>query len=136
MKTSKLKTLACIAAFIITPAVAMAGGTNSDVQDKATTGHTNDPDTGTRAGEMRTDGPDSAVKGDGKVDDAVLADNVENALKADAQTSELDIKVKVRSGAVTLSGDAADIRWKSRAEAVAASVKGVKSVKNNIKIGS
>lgn len=136
MKTSKLKTLACITAFILAPSLATAGGTNSGAQDKPATGHTNDPDTGTRAGEVRTDAPDSAVKSDGKVDDAALTSNVEKALKADAQTSTLDIKVKVSAGAVTLSGDAADIRWKMRAEAVAASVKGVKSVKNNIKIGT
>ncbi|PKO93415.1 MAG: hypothetical protein CVU15_02410 [Betaproteobacteria bacterium HGW-Betaproteobacteria-1] len=130
MKISTFKNVACITALILAPSIALAGGTNSDSQNKATTGHTNDADTGTRAGEMRANSPS-----DGKVDDASVAINVEKALKADSLTSALDIEVKVSSGVATLTGEASGMRWKSRAEEVAAGVKGVKSVKNDIKIG-
>jgi osmotically-inducible protein OsmY len=131
MKALTFKRITCITALILAPSIAFAGGTNSVVQDKAATGHSNDTDTGTKAGQMRADSPS-----DGKVDDVSIANNVSAALKADSVTSELDIKVTVRSGIATLTGDAAGTRWKTRAEVVAAGVKGVKSVKNDIKIGS
>jgi hyperosmotically inducible protein len=69
------------------------------------------------------------------VDDSTLATNVQKALKADAKTKNLDIKAEVSKGVVTLTGKAGDTRWKARAETVARSVKGVKSVTNNITIG-
>ena len=136
MKILHLKNLACITALILSPSIAFAGGTNSQAEDKATTGHTLDSETGTKAGEMRTDSHDNAAKSDGMTDDTSLATNVGKALKADSLTSALDIKVSVDGGAVTLTGKAAGLRWKSRAAVVAASVKGVKSVKNDIEIGS
>lgn len=130
MKTTNLKNLACITALILAPSIASAGGTNSEAEDKATTGHTLDSETGTKAGEMRKDSHD------GMTDDASLATNVEEALKADSMTSALDINVESSAGAVTLTGVAAGTRWKTRAAVVAANVKGVKSVKNDIEIGS
>jgi hypothetical protein len=136
MKTLNLKNLACMTALILAPSIAFAGGTNSQDKDKATTGHTLDTETGTKAGEMRQDAHDAAVKSDGMTDDASLVTNVGKALKADPLTSELDIKVGVKAGAVTLTGKVAGMRWKSQASVVAASVKGVKSVKNDIEIGS
>lgn len=132
MKASRMKAFTCLAVFVSAPSVAIAGG----ILDRITTGNNNNPVSGARAGDVLTDSPQHAVQGDSKIDDATLSSDVKNALKSDAQTSELDVKVKVRSGAVTLSGNAADLRWKSRAEAVAASVKGVRSVRNNMKIGS
>jgi hyperosmotically inducible periplasmic protein len=136
MKTTTLKNLACITALIFAPSIAFAGGTNSQAEDKATTGHTRDSETGTRGGEMPKDDHRDTVNSDGMTDDTALVNNVEKALKADALTSALDIKVQSSSGAVTLTGTAAGTRWKSRAAIVAAGVKGVKSVKNDIEIGN
>lgn len=136
MKTTNLKNLACITALILAPSIAFAGGTNSQADDKATSGHRLDSETGIKAGEMRKDAHDGIVKSDGMTDDASLVTNVEKALKADSVTSELDIKVVASAGAVTLSGQAAGIRWKSQAANVAGKVKGVKSVQNNIEIGN
>ncbi|MDP2248678.1 MAG: BON domain-containing protein [Nitrosomonadales bacterium] len=131
MKASRLKTLVCLIAFLGAPSLAIAGG----ILDRLAPRQTSEPPTGIEAGDMRKS-PHHAVQGDTEIDDSTLANDVKNALKADAQTGGMDVDVRVNSGAVTLSGEAAGVRWKSRAEAVAASVKGVRSVQNNMKIGS
>ncbi len=69
-----------------------------------------------------------------QVSDSELAKKVEKALKNEAQLKNLDIDVKVNDGVVTLSGDAKDERFQGRAVKVASSVKGVKSVQNNLTI--
>ena len=134
MKLSNLRTLACITAIVLAPSIAFAGGTQT--QDKASTGQSQDPDKGMKEGDMGLKGVGEGSKPDSTmVDDATLVTDVEKALKADAMTQNLDIKAKVLNGAVTLTGEAADARWKARAAVVATSVKGVKSVKNDITIG-
>ncbi len=66
--------------------------------------------------------------------DAELTKKVEKALKSEAQLQNLDIDVEVKNGVVTLSGDAKDVRFQGRAAKVASSIKGVKSVQNNLTI--
>ncbi len=135
MKISNLKKLACITAIIIAPTIAFAGGTNSKTE--ASTGESRDLDPGLKEGDMgqlgvgQTSKQDSAV-----VDDATLTTNVHKALKADPETKGLEITAKVSNGAVTLTGFASGKRWTARATEVARSVIGVKSVKNNMTIGS
>lgn len=138
MKISNLKKLACITAIVLAPSIAFAGGTNATSEDKASTGQSKDPDPGLKEGDMGVTGvgqsskqQDSAI-----VDDATLATNVQNALKADPNIKNLDIKAEVSNGVVTLTGVASGKRWTSRATTVANSVKGVKSVKNNMTIGN
>ena len=135
MKTSNLKKLACITAIVLAPSIAFAGGTQT--QDKASTGQSNDPDAEMKAGDMGTEGVNQNSKQDTTmVDDATLVTNVQDALKDDAMTKNLDIKAEVSNGIVTLTGAASDQRWTTRATTVARSVKGVKSVKNNMTIGN
>ncbi len=136
MKISNLKKLACITAIVLAPLMVFAGGTNSTSQDKASTGQSNDPDSGSKEGDMGAAGVGQSSKQDSvMVDDATLATNVQNAIKADPNIQNIDIKAKVSKGVVTLTGVASDSRWKARATVVANSVKGVKSVKNNMTIG-
>lgn len=136
MKVSNLKTLACIIAIVLAPSIAFAGGTNATTEDKASTGQSKDPDPGMKEGDMglkpvgQEPMPDSVI-----VNDSTLTTSVRDALKADPNLKNLDIKAKVSNGVVTLTGDAKDMRWKARATVVANSVKGVKSVENNMKIG-
>ncbi len=133
MKISSLKKLACITAIVLAPSIAFAGGTQT--QDKASTGQSNDLDAGMKEGDMGTAGVGQSSKQDSAiVDDATLVNNVQDTLKADPMTKNLDIKVEVRSGIVTLTGTASGKRWTARATTVASSVKGVKSVKNNMTI--
>jgi len=134
MKVSNLKKLACITAIVLAPSIAFAGGTQSP--DKASTGQSNDPNAEMKAGDMGVEGVGQSSKQDTTmVDDATLVTNVQNALKADPNTQNLDIKAEVSNGVVTLTGVASAKRWTARATTVARSVKGVKSVKNNMTIG-
>ena len=136
MKVSNLKKLACITAIILLPSIAFAGGTNSTSPDKASTGQSKDLDPGLKEGDMGVVGVGQNSKQDFFiVDDATLATNVQSALKADPNTQNLDIKAEVSNGVVTLTGVASAKRWTARATTVARSVKGVKSVKNNMTIG-
>ncbi|MGZ8262225.1 MAG: BON domain-containing protein [Methylotenera sp.] len=136
MKTSNLKKIVCITAIILAPSIVFAGGTNSTSQDKASTGQSNDPDSGMKEGDMGAVGVGQSSKQDTAiVDDATLTTNVQDAIKADPSLSKLNINAVVSNGVVTLTGVASAKRWTARATEVANSVKGVKSVKNNMKIG-
>ncbi|MDO9365504.1 MAG: BON domain-containing protein [Methylotenera sp.] len=136
MKILNLKKLACITAIVLAPFIAFAGGTNSTSEGKASTSQSNDPDSGMKEGDMGVVGVGQSSKQDTvMVDDATLTTNVKNALKADPTLSKLHIKTEVSDGVVTLTGVASDKRWTARATTVANSVKGVKSVNNNMTIG-
>lgn len=136
MKLLNLKKLACITAIVLVPSIAFAGGTNSTSQDQDSTGQANDPGTGQESGDMGTLGVGQPTKQDtSMVNDTTIATNVQEALKADPTLSKLNIKTEVSNGVVTLTGVASGKRWTARATTVANSVKGVKSVKNNMTIG-
>src|SRR5665647_60550 len=107
MKVSNLKKLACITAIVLAPSIAFAGGTQSP--DKASTGQSNDPNAEMKAGDMGVEGVGQNSKQDTTiVDDATLVTNVQNALKADPNTQNLDIKAEVSNGVVTLTGVASE----------------------------
>lgn len=137
MNLSTLKKLACIIAIVLVPSMAFAGGTNSQTQGKATTGQINDPDPGMKQGDMGLKGVgQSSYPGASEaVDDTTLATDVKKALKTDPMLQNFDVKAEVSKGIVTLTGAASDVRAKARAETVASSVAGVKSVTNKITIG-
>lgn len=137
MNTSNLRKLTCIIAIVLTPSIAFAGGTNSQAQDRASTGQINDPDPGMKEGDMGLKGVDQSANPETSVvmDDSTLASNVKKAIKADAMLQNFDVKAEVSKGVVTLTGAASDVRQKARAETVASSVKGVKLVNNKITIG-
>lgn len=136
METSNFKKLICITAIVLAPSIAFAGGTNSTSEGKASTGQSNDPDSGMKDGDTGVVGVGQGSKQDTAiVDDATLTTNVQKALSADPSLSKLNINTDVSDGVVTLTGVASDKRWTARATTVANSVKGVKSVKNNMTIG-
>jgi osmotically-inducible protein OsmY len=136
MKISNLKKLACITAIVLAPSIAFAGGTNTTSPEKASTGQSKDLDPGMKEGDMGNVGVGQSSKQDtAVVDDATLATNVQSALKADPKLQNLDITAEASNGVVTLTGVASAKRWTARATKVANSVKGVKSVKNNMTIG-
>ena len=60
---------------------------------------------------------------------------MQKALRADPSLSKLNINADVSDGVVTLTGVASAKRWTTRTTTVENSVKGVKSVKNNMTIG-
>lgn len=67
-----------------------------------------------------------------KVNDADVKTSVEAALQANPQTAGLMVDVK--DGVATVSGEAKDETAKATATELAAAVKGVKSVENNVSI--
>jgi hyperosmotically inducible periplasmic protein len=132
MKSTLIKLL-CVTALSLTPALVFAGGTNSE--NGATTGYKNDPDRGTEQGDMgKGVGTNGNSTSHEQISDSDLDNKVETALKNDAQLQKLDIDVEAENGVVKLSGNVSDVRWKGRATKVASSVKGVKSVQNNLSI--
>lgn len=131
MQTTLMKKLLCVTAISLTPFLVNAGGTNTE-QDP-TTGYKNAPDRGTQQGDMgKGVGTNGSVTSTTEISDSELSDKVEQALKNDAQLQKLDIDVEADNGVVKLSGEVSDVRWKGRAAKVASSVKGVKSVQNEL----
>jgi len=68
------------------------------------------------------------------IDDAALTTKVKAALVADKEVSALSVNVETFRGVVQLSGFADNQREISRAVSVARGVKGVKSVKNDLRV--
>jgi osmotically-inducible protein OsmY len=66
------------------------------------------------------------------VDDATITAKVKSKFAEDKTVSAMAIKVETFEGLVTLSGAAKSMEEKSKAEELARSVAGVKSVKNAI----
>jgi hyperosmotically inducible protein len=66
--------------------------------------------------------------------DTWLTTKVKSALLADQATSGLDVQVETENGVVQLSGFVSSETEKQRAEEVARSIKGVKQVKNDLRL--
>lgn len=68
------------------------------------------------------------------VDDAAITAQVKAALAADPDLSALKINVDTTQGAVKLKGEVKTIALRRKADALAAGIKGVKSVDNQLVI--
>lgn len=68
------------------------------------------------------------------VDDNYITDSVKGKLAADAVVKGGAIEVDVKNGVVTLKGKVTAAKQKTKAEALAKKVKGVKSVVNDIQV--
>ena len=66
--------------------------------------------------------------------DDFISDTVRQKLSGDARVKGAKIDVDVKAGVVTLTGEVATEKQKSRAESLTKKVKGVKSVVNKIQI--
>jgi len=70
------------------------------------------------------------------IDDSVITTKVKAAFVEDKQVGAMNIHVETLKGTVQLSGFANNATEMNRAEEIARSVKGVKSVKNDIRLKS
>lgn len=131
MKATLIKKLLCVSAISLTPFLVFAGGTNTE--GTPSTGYEKNPDQSTQQGDMGK-GVGTKSTSSEQMSDSELTKKVEEALKKDAQLRNVDIDVKAENGIITLSGDVGDMRWKGRAAKVASSVKGVKSVQNDLTV--
>lgn len=68
------------------------------------------------------------------VDDTAITTRVKSAFVSDKEVSAMNISVETFKGTVQLSGFASNAKEADKAEAIARGVKGVKSVKNDIRI--
>lgn len=68
------------------------------------------------------------------IDDSAITAKVKSALLTDQSVKGMNIKVETDGGTVTLSGSVSTQVERTQAEAVAASVEGVKSVVNRISV--
>lgn len=68
------------------------------------------------------------------VDDAAITAKVKSAFVRDDQVNALDVKVSTNKGVVQLSGFADNKKVIARAGEIAGSVKGVKAVKNDLRL--
>jgi len=66
--------------------------------------------------------------------DMAITAKVKSALLHESQINATDINVNTRDGVVTLSGHVDDLNQKMRAEEIARSTNGVKSVHNELEV--
>lgn len=78
--------------------------------------------------------PDSSQSAGEYFDDAVISSKVKSALLADKEVEGLDVKVETFRGVVQLSGFVESREDRQRAGAIARTIKGVRSVKNDIRL--
>ncbi len=69
------------------------------------------------------------------VDDSVITTKIKSLLLQDEFTNSFHISVKTYRGVVQLSGSVDSPKTIAKAGQIASSVKGVKSVKNNLAVG-
>lgn len=84
--------------------------------------------TGQRAGH-RGRGPRGAARGD-----HLIAEEINERLMHDEQVDASEILLAVEDGVVTLTGEVPERRMKHRAEDIAASVRGVRELRNVIRV--
>ena len=76
----------------------------------------------------------AANRADQVIDDTAITTKVKSALLADQAVKGMNIKVETVGGTVTLSGSVSTQVERTQAEAVAATVEGVKNVVNRISV--
>lgn len=69
-----------------------------------------------------------------KIDDAAITASVNAGLAKDSELSAIKIDVDTKGGMVMLNGPAPTVAAKARAEEIAKSVSGVKSVENKLEV--
>ena len=80
--------------------------------------------------------PERVAEQAGKpVDDATVTAKVKSAFVAEPNLQALIIDVDTTAGVVTLKGTADTVEQKQRAEQIATTVQGVRSVKNELMVG-
>lgn len=86
--------------------------------------------------EARSDASRVAKNIESGTSDAVVTTKVKSALLADAQVKGTQVEVTTNNGVVTLSGSVATPEEKQRAEQVARTIDGVRSVRNEVTVAA
>ena len=114
-------------------AIALAKGTDGvkSVSDQMKIGRSDAAEAGARAGEAARDATGTTGRA---VTDGWIKSKIYSQYITEDALDDSDLDIDVRKGAVVLSGTVKTEAGKTRAEAIAKSTEGVKTVKNNLKV--
>jgi len=129
---SKLITATALSALVAS--VTLAGCNKADQNAARDTADRTVAQTDQKARDLGSSTKNAANKAGDKVDDAVITTSVKTELAKDSELSALRINVDTNDGNVALRGTAPSMSAKQHATALAASVKGVASVDNQLAV--
>ena len=129
---SRLLTLTALGATVAS--LALAGCNKADQNALADSTDKTVAQVDQKARELGTAAKDAATKAGDKIDDAVITASVKTELAKDADLSALQINVDTTNGMVALRGTAPSAAAKEHATTLAAAVKGVGSVDNQLTV--
>lgn len=129
---SRLLTMTAVAAVV--GSLALAGCNKADRTDAKNSAEQTVAQVDQKARELGSDTKAAAGKMGDKVEDAVITASVKTELAKDSELSALSINVDTSNGNVALRGSAPSLIAKEHATSLAASVKGVGTVDNQLTV--
>ena len=129
---SRLLTMTAIAT--VAGSLAMAGCNKPDPNAVRDNGDSTMARTDQKARQLGNDAKDTAQKMGNKVDDAVITTTVKTEIAKDSELSAMQVSVDTDNGRVALHGTAPSMAAKEHATTLAAGVKGVASVDNQLTV--
>jgi len=129
---SRLWTMTAIGA--VAGTLALAGCNKPDPNAVRDNGEGTVAQADQKARQLGNEAKDTAQKMGNKVDDAVITTTVKTELAKDSELSALQINVDTDNGRVALHGTAPSMAAKEHATTLAAGIKGVASVDNQLTV--
>jgi len=129
---SRLLTMTAIGAVVAS--LALAGCDKADRTAAKNTGEDTVAQVDQKARQMGDSAKDGAQKVGDKVEDAVITASVKTEMAKDSELSALQVNVDTDNGRVALRGTAPSTAAKAHATTLAAGVKGVASVDNQLTV--
>lgn len=129
---SRLLTMTAIGA--VAASLTMAGCNKADPNAVKDNGDSTVAQTEQKTRQLGNEAKDTAQKMGNKVDDAVITTTVKTEIAKDSQLSAMQVNVDTDNGRVALHGTAPSMAAKEHATTLAAGVKGVASVDNQLTV--
>lgn len=129
---SRLLTLTAIGT--VAASLALAGCNRTDRESARNSAEDTVAQVDQKARELGSDAKSGAQRMGDKVDDAVITASVKTEIAKDSDLSALSVNVDTDNGRVALRGTAPSTMAKEHATALAAGVKGVTSVDNQLSV--
>ncbi len=119
---------------VVAASLAMAGCSKSDQNAAKSTVEGTVAQVDQKARQIGEEAKDATKKVGNKLDDSVITASVKTEIAKDAELSALKVNVDTDNGRVALHGTAPSMAAKEHATTLAAAVKGVASVDNQLSI--
>ena len=129
---SRLLTMTAIGA--VAASLAMAGCSKSDQNAAKSSADGTVAQVDQKARQIGEEAKDATKKVGDKLDDTVITASVKTGIAKDSELSALQVNVDTDNGRVALRGTAPSVAAKQHATTLAAAVKGVASVDNQLSI--